>query len=142
MSAAAVLPHVTASLNAASLALLVVGFGLIRSGDRIHHRKVMLAAVAVSALFLAVYLVYHATAPVFVFPGPDTVKPWYYALLVSHVILAVAAVPVIAVTLRRAVTERFDAHRRLARWTFVLWAYVASSGIAVYWLLYHTYGKA
>jgi putative membrane protein len=99
----------------------------------------MIAAVAVSGLFLACYLVYHATSPIFQFPGPAAHKPWYYALLISHVVLAAAAVPVIAVTLGRAWKERFEAHRRLARWTFPLWVYVAGSGVAVYWLLYHTY---
>lgn len=139
MNTAALLPHVTAALNAVALALLLCGFALIRSGRRDTHRKVMLAAVAASGLFLLVYLVYHATAPIFVFRGQGPVRPFYYALLISHVVLAAAVTPLIALTLWRALTGRFEVHRGLARWTLPIWLYVSVSGIAVYAMLYHLY---
>jgi putative membrane protein len=139
MIAQAILPHVTASLNAASLALLFAGFALIRRGRRDLHRPVMLAAVAVSALFLVAYLTYHFSAPIFVFKGQGWVRPVYYALLVSHVLMAAVAPFMIAATLARAAQGRFDRHRRLARWTWPVWVYVSASGIAVYGMLYHLY---
>lgn len=137
MSSAALLPHVTASLNALSLLLLLAGFALIRRQRHRAHRAVMLAAVGASALFLAVYLVYHATAPIFRFEGQGAVRPFYYGLLISHVILAAAVTPLIGLTLWRALAGRLAGHRGLARWTLPVWLYVSLSGIAVYVMLYH-----
>lgn len=139
MDTAAILPHVTVSLNAATLALLIAGFALVRSGRRAMHRRVMLAAVAVSALFLVVYVVYHLTAPIFVFRGAGWVRPAYYALLISHVVLAALVTPMIGLTVWRALAGRFEIHRALARWTLPVWLYVSASGIVVYALLYHVY---
>jgi putative membrane protein len=137
MTAAPLLPHLTAALNAAALVLLLAGFALIRSGQRRLHRRTMLAAVVVSALFLAAYLLYHATAPIFVFRGEGAIRPVYYTVLVSHVILAAAVTPMIALTLVRALRGHVDAHRALARWTWPVWVYVSLSGILVYVMLYH-----
>lgn len=134
-----ILPHVTAGLNATTLVLLLLGFALIKSQHRALHRLVMLAAVAVSALFLIAYVTYHVTAPIFVFRGTGMVRPLYYALLVSHVVLATAVTPMIGVTVWRAVGGRFGPHRGLARWTLPIWLYVSASGIVVYALLYHIY---
>lgn len=139
MNSAAVLPHVTAALNTVALVLLLAGFALIRTGRRALHRRVMLAAVATSGLFLLAYVIYHATAPIFVFRGQGAVRPVYYTLLVSHVVLAAAVAPLIALTLWRALSGRFAVHRGLARWTLPLWLYVSVSGIVVYLLLYHLY---
>lgn len=137
MPSASLLPHITASLNATALALLVSGLVLIRRGRKQAHRRAMLAAVAVSAVFLGFYLLYHFTAPVFVFPGSGPIRAVYYALLISHVVLSVVALPLIALTLHRAVGGRFAAHRLLARPTLAVWMYVSASGVAVYLLLYH-----
>lgn len=139
MSGAPLLPHVTAALNAAALVLLLTGFTLIKSGRRALHRRVMLAAVATSALFLVVYAIYHATAPIFEFRGQGAIRPVYYTLLVSHVVLAAVAAPMIAATLWRALAGRFEGHRGLARWTLPIWLYVSASGIVVYAMLYHLY---
>lgn len=136
---AAVLPHVTAALNATALLLLLAGFALIRRGRRLPHRRIMLAAVATSGLFLVAYVIYHATAPIFVFRGQGAVRPVYYTLLVSHVVLAAAVTPMIGVTLWRALAGRFASHRGLARWTLPVWLYVSVSGIVVYAMLYHLY---
>lgn len=139
MISAQILPHLTAGLNAATLALLLLGFALIRSGRRDLHRRAMLAAVTTSGLFLAAYVVYHASAPIFVFRGTGTVRPLYYTLLISHVVLAAAVTPMIGLTVWRAVSGRFEPHRGLARWTLPVWLYVSVSGIVVYALLYHVY---
>ncbi len=139
MSTAGLLPHVTATLNALSALLLVAGFVLARAGARDIHRKVMLAALASSALFLSCYLVYHFTAPIFVFPGPDTVKPLYYALLISHVVLSLVILPFIFLTVRRGLAGTFERHRPMARFTLPIWLYVSVSGFVVYLMLYHVY---
>lgn len=139
MDAAATLPHVTASLNGAALAAALAGFGFIRMGRRDLHRLAMLIAVAASALFLAAYVAYHFSAPIFVFRGTGWVRPLYYALLVAHVVLAAAVTPMILVTLWRALGGRYDAHSRLARWTWPVWVFVSASGLAVYAMLYHLY---
>lgn len=139
MDTASTLPHVNAALNAITVVLLIIGFALIRRGRRDVHRVVMIAALAVSAVFLASYLVYHFTAPIFVFRGEGLVRPLYYGMLVSHVVLAAVATPMIAVTAWRAARGTFDRHRRLARWTWPVWMYVSLTGVLIYWLLYHVY---
>ncbi len=139
MTAAGTLPHITAFLNAVSLVILVVGFLHVRAGRRESHRKAMLGAVGASALFLGFYIVYHFAAPIFVFRGTGAVRPLYYTLLISHVILAAVALPLVAVTLVRALRGRFDLHPKIARWTWPLWLYVSISGIVVYLMLYHLY---
>jgi putative membrane protein len=139
MTTATILPHVTAALNAAALLLLLAGFTLIRAGRRDLHRKAMLAAVGTSALFLVFYVLYHFTAPIFVFRGQGSVRPVYYALLVSHVLLAAVVAPMVAVTLLRALKGRFEVHKGLARWTLPVWLYVSVTGIVVYAMLYHVY---
>lgn len=139
MSTAAVLPHVNAALNALSTLLLIGGFAFIRAGRRDVHRKFMLAALIVSAVFLASYLVYHFTAPIFVFPGTGWTVPAYYALLISHVVLAVVATPLVIITAWRALKGAFDRHKAVARWTIGIWLYVTVTGVMIYAVLYHVY---
>jgi putative membrane protein len=139
MNTATTLPHVTAGLNALSLCFLSAAYVFIRQGRRDLHKRAMLAAVAASVLFLAFYLLYHFTAPIFVFRGAGAVRPVYYALLISHVILAALVTPMIALTLFRALKGRFEAHGKVARWTFPVWVYVSVTGIVVYLMLYHVY---
>jgi uncharacterized membrane protein YozB (DUF420 family) len=134
-----ILPHVTAGLNALAGLLLLIGVILIKLRRKRAHRFVMTAAVGTSALFLAAYLLHHATAPVFVFSGQGIIRPIYFAMLVSHVALALAVTPMVGLTFARAWRGDFVAHRGLARWTFPIWLYVSVTGIAVYVLLYHLY---
>ncbi len=136
MNTATVLPHVTASLNAVTLCLLVAGFALIRSERREAHRAAMIAAVGTSTLFLAFYLLYHFTAPIFKFQGQGAVRPVYYFFLITHVILAAAVTPMVLLTFARGLRGRLQLHRGLARWTFPLWVYVSVSGLVVYVMLY------
>jgi uncharacterized membrane protein YozB (DUF420 family) len=142
ISLATVLPHVNAVLNATSTVLLLIGFSLIRAGNRETHRKVMIAALCVSTVFLICYLIYHVTAPVFVYRGPAWSRPVYYALLVSHVVLAVLVTPMVAVTAWRALHGTFDRHRSLARLTLPVWLYVTVTGVVIYAILYHVYPSA
>jgi uncharacterized membrane protein YozB (DUF420 family) len=130
------LPTLNALLNAATATLLLCGWLLIRRGRREAHRKVMLAALATSGAFLASYLVYHAQVGSVRFQGRGPVRTVYFAVLISHTILAAAIVPLVAVTVLRALQGRFTRHRRWARVTLPLWAYVSVTGVAVYWMLY------
>jgi uncharacterized membrane protein YozB (DUF420 family) len=130
------LPTLNACLNATAAILLVTGHRLIRTGRRQAHQRVMLAAFSVSVLFLISYLVYHYQVGSVRFGGTGAIRTVYLTILVSHSILA-AAVPVLAVvTLYRALRGRFDAHRRIARWTLPIWLYVSVTGVLVYWMLY------
>ncbi len=139
MTAQQILPHVNAALNTLSTILLVIGFVMIRSGRKDAHKKVMISAIAVSALFLVFYLIYHFTAPIFVFPGTGWTVPAYYAMLISHVILATVVTPMVMVTAWRAWHGRFDKHKAIARWTLPIWLYVTVTGVAIYAILYHVY---
>ncbi|MDA8230726.1 MAG: DUF420 domain-containing protein [Magnetospirillum sp.] len=133
------LPHLTAALNALSLGFLLFGWRMIRTGRKHRHRKAMMAAVGVGALFLLAYLLHHLTAPIFVFRGEGPIRRAYYALLISHVALAATLAPMVALTLHHALAYRFDRHRSLARRVLPMWIYVSVSGLLVYALLYHVY---
>lgn len=130
------LPALNAALNAASAALLLWGWLLIRSGRREAHRRVMIAALVCSGLFLTSYLIYHAQVGSVRFQGQGAVRMAYFAILISHTVLAVCIVPLVAVTVTRALRGQFERHRRLARVTLPLWAYVSVTGVVVYWMLY------
>ena len=97
----------------------------------------MIGACAASTLFLVSYVTYHAHAGSRPFTGQGPVRLLYFAILISHVILAAAILPLALITLLRALRERFDRHRAIARWTLPIWLYVSVTGVAVYWMLYH-----
>ena len=130
------LPTLNAALNASSAAFLLAGWILIRRGHRDAHRVAMLGALGCSALFLTSYLIYHFQVGSVRFTGEGPVRLFYFALLITHTIGAVVIVPLVLVTVTRALRGRFAAHRAIARWTLPLWAWVSLSGVAVYWMLY------
>jgi len=130
------LPAVNATLNALSGVLLLVGYALIRSRRTHEHRIVMLAAFTTSAVFLVFYVVYHAQVGSVRFTRHGFVRPVYFSILITHVILAAAVVPLAVVTLARGLKARHPKHRAIARWTFPIWLYVSVSGVLVYILLY------
>jgi uncharacterized membrane protein YozB (DUF420 family) len=130
------LPTVNATLNALGAVCLVVGLVSIRRGRVEAHRRAMLAAFTLGVLFLISYLVYHFQVGSVRFRGTGTLRTVYFAVLVSHTVLA-ATVPFLAtITLVRALRERFDRHRAIARWTLPIWLYVSVTGVVVYWMLY------
>jgi putative membrane protein len=131
------LPTVNAMLNGASAVLLTAGFVSIRRHNVRAHRACMLGAFAVSVLFLACYLVYHYHAGSRPFGGQGWIRPLYFALLVSHIVLAALIVPLALTTIYRGLFAQLDRHVRLARWTLPIWLYVSVTGVVVYWLLYH-----
>ncbi len=130
------LPTLNAILNATSALFLFTGYWLIRRGRREAHRRAMLAALACSAVFLASYLTYHFQVGSVRFQGQGPIRTVYFAILITHTVLAVVILPLVLATLTRALQRRFEAHRRLARITFPLWAYVSVTGVVVYWMLY------
>jgi uncharacterized membrane protein YozB (DUF420 family) len=130
------LPVVNASLNGLSALLLAAGYACIRNGRRDAHRNCMIAALVCSTLFLTSYLVYHFHVGSVRFTGQGPIRTAYFAILLTHTILAVLIVPLVATTVTRALRERFDAHRRIARITLPLWAYVSVTGVIIYWMLY------
>jgi uncharacterized membrane protein YozB (DUF420 family) len=130
-----------ASLNGISAILLVSGYAAIRNGKIKVHKAFMISAFAVSTVFLGSYLIYHYRVGHVVFEGHGWIRPVYFALLLSHTVLAIVIVPMILVTLRRAWLEKFDKHRIIARWTLPLWFYVSVTGVIVYILLYQVYPR-
>jgi uncharacterized membrane protein YozB (DUF420 family) len=135
----AMFPAIDASLNAASAILLVTGRTLIKQGKMAAHRAVMIAALTSSTMFLACYLYYHFHVGSVHFQGQGVWRPVYFTILISHTTLAVVIVPMIIVTLSRALRERYDRHRAIARWTYPLWLYVSITGVIVYFMLYHIF---
>jgi putative membrane protein len=135
-----VLPAVNATLNGLSAIFLGAGYVWIKKKNVPAHRKCMISAFTTSALFLACYLTYHIFFHhLTVFRNPAWFRPIYLTLLTTHTILAVVIVPMIFMTLTRALRERFDQHKRIARWTWPLWMYVSVTGVIVYWLLYQKF---
>ena len=135
-------PALNAVLNGTSAILLVCGYAAIRAGKRDVHKKFMVSAFWVSVAFLVSYVIYHIRVKhVILFQGQGWIRPVYFALLLSHTILAIVIVPLIIITLRRAWMEKFDKHRIIARWTLPLWFYVSVTGVIVYFMVYQIYAS-
>ena len=133
------LPALNACLNGLSAVLLTFGFVFIRKGNRAAHRNCMIAAFAVSTLFLVSYLTYHAIAPRTYFREPDWFRPIYLVILLTHTVLAAAIVPLALTTLYFALRKKFETHRKIARWTWPIWMYVSVTGVVIYFILYQIY---
>ena len=133
----AVLPHLNATLNATSAVLLLAGWACIRAKHVGAHRACMVGACGVTALFLTSYLIYHAQVGSVRFRGTGWIRPAYFAILISHTVLAIVIVPLALRTLHLAVRNRIEAHRAIARWTLPVWLYVSVTGVIVYGMLYH-----
>jgi uncharacterized membrane protein YozB (DUF420 family) len=134
-----ILPHLNATLNATSFVLLALGFYFIRRGNVRGHVACMVAALSVSVLFLVSYVVYHYNYGSVRFQGQGLVRPLYLTILFTHVVLAIVIVPLVVLTVRRALRRDFARHRAIARWTYPLWLYVSVSGVVVYLMLYQIY---
>ena len=130
------LPAVNATLNAISGVLLMIGYALIRARRIDLHRRFMIAAFTASSLFLVCYIVYHAQVGSVRFTRHGFVRPLYFTILITHVTLAAAVLPLAIVTLSRGLAAKYQVHRKIARWTFPIWLYVSVTGVLVYVLLY------
>jgi uncharacterized membrane protein YozB (DUF420 family) len=131
-----VLPAVNATLNSIATMFLAAGWTFIRKRDMRRHRFCMLAAFITSALFLVSYVVYHANVGSVPFQGQGAVRYVYFAILITHIVLAALILPLALVTLSRALSQRFDRHRAVARWTLPIWLYVSVTGVVIYLMLY------
>ncbi len=133
------LPHVIAGLNALSVLCLGAGYAFIRRGDKTRHRALMLAALAASAAFLVVYVIYKLNSGFAKFGGEGAIRPIYFAILILHVAGAALLVPLVPMLVWRALSGQFERHRRLARFTWPLWMYVGISGVVVYVMAVHLF---
>ena len=132
-------PALNAALNGAAAVLLTAGYSFIRRRNIKAHRACMVTAFLTSTAFLISYAIYHARVGSVPFQGHGWIRPVYFFILTTHIVLAAAIVPLALVTLSRALREQFDRHRRIARWTLPIWLYVSVTGVVVYFLLYHLY---
>lgn len=133
------LPALNASLNALATVFLLAGYASIRGGRRTLHRNCMLAALTTSALFLASYVTYHANAGSRPFPGQGAVRVVYFAILIPHVVLAAAVLPLALLTTARGLRAQYGRHVQIARWTLPVWLYVSVTGVLIYLMLYRMY---
>ena len=130
------LPAINAFLNLAAAILLIWGYTLIRRKQVQTHRRVMVAAFAVSSAFLVCYLIYHYQVGSVRYQKTGALKAIYLSILATHTVLAAAVPPLAIITLNRGLGARFDKHRRIARWTLPIWLYVSVTGVVVYLMLY------
>jgi putative membrane protein len=133
------LPAVNATLNGTSGVFLLAGYRFIRRGEWTKHRGCMLAAMTTSALFLVSYVVYHLNSGSRPFPGTGPIRLVYFAILITHIILAAVILPMAIVTTARGLASQLPRHRAIARWTFPLWMYVSVTGVVIYLMLYRMY---
>jgi len=139
------LPVVNACLNGASAVFLGLGYYFIRRKNQAAHRNCMIVAFILSTLFLACYITYHSYLGYVLHKGPTVFKepawfrPIYLTILLTHTVLAVTIVPMVLITLHRAVKGRFELHKKIARWTWPLWMYVSVTGVVIYLLLYQIF---
>lgn len=139
------LPALNASLNSLATVLLTAGFIFIKRGNQIAHRNCMIAALVVSTLFLVSYLGYHYQMKLHhgeahtKFVNPPEFRPVYLAILFTHLVGAFVIVPLVLITTTRAFKQRFEAHKRIARWTWPIWMYVSVTGVIIYLMLYQVF---
>jgi putative membrane protein len=129
------LPSVYASINAVTAVTLLIALWAIKNGKRSLHQKLMTTSLVLSALFLVLYIIYHITSTSTSYGGEGMIRTVYFIILISHIILSVAVVPLVLFTYLRAYLEDFDRHKQLARITFPIWLYVAISGVIVYLMI-------
>ena len=133
------LPALNATLNGIATLFLVAGYVMIRRGERVLHKRCMLGALTASALFLVSYVIYHANAGSRPFPGQGAIRVVYFAILITHVVLAATILPLALTTTARGLWSQFDRHVRIARWTLPIWLYVSVTGVVIYLMLYQLY---
>lgn len=129
------LPPIYATINGITAIILVLGVIAIKNGNQVLHQRLMTSAIALSLLFLVMYVAYHMTADSTKFGGQGAIRYLYFFLLITHIILSIAIIPMVLITYVRALSQRFEQHRKLARITFPIWLYVAVTGVVVYLMI-------
>ncbi len=133
------IPAIDAALNGSAAVFLIAGFYFITHRKILAHKICMVTAFLCSTAFFALYLYFHYHAGVIRFSGHGWIRPVYFAILVSHTVLATISLPLILITLTLALRDSFARHRRIAQWTFPIWLYVSLTGVVVYYLLFVAY---
>ena len=126
------LPPIYATINAFTALILVIGVIQIKKGNRKAHENLMKLAIGLSALFLVMYVIYHMTSASTPFGGEGTIRTVYFIILISHILLSIAVIPLVLITFVKALSKRFDKHKKIAKITFPIWLYVAVTGVIVY----------
>ncbi len=139
MNIISVLPHVQAILNLTAMSLITVGYFYIRRENKVAHQICMITALVVSVIFLVAYLYYHSQVGNVQFAGQGLIRPIYFSILISHILLAALVAPLILITITFVLGKKFALHRRLGRVLLPLWIYVSASGVVVYLLAFHVY---
>ncbi len=139
MDIISVLPPIQALLNITAASFMSVGYYFIKRGNKSRHRACMVGALAVSTLFFLLYIYYHSKVGNIPFAGAGLIRPLYFSVLISHVVLAALIVPLVLVTVSFALRGRFQQHRRVARWTLPIWLYVSVTGVLIYLLAFHIF---
>lgn len=139
MDLISILPPVQACLNIIAAIFMSVGYYFIRNGNRSAHKVCMISALAVSTMFFILYLYYHSVVGNIPFAGQGMIRPIYFSILITHVILAAAIVPLVITTVRFAIMDKFEKHHKVARWTLPIWLYVSVTGVLIYILAFHIY---
>lgn len=126
------LPPIYATINAFTAVILVLGVIQIKKGNRKAHENLMKLAIGLSALFLVMYVIYHMTSTSTPFGGEGAIRTVYFIILISHILLSIAVIPLVLISFVNALSQRFDKHKRIAKITFPIWLYVATTGVIVY----------
>jgi putative membrane protein len=129
------LPPIYATINGITALVLIAGVLAIKNGKRILHERLMTSAIALSVAFLVMYVAYHMTSDSTKFGGEGSIRMVYFFILISHIILSIAVIPLVLITYVRALAERFDRHKKIAKITFPIWLYVAVTGVVVYLMI-------
>jgi putative membrane protein len=135
------LPPIYAGINAATAILLVAAVIAIKNGKRKLHEKITQTAIAFSVIFLVMYVLYHMTSDSTPFGGEGWIRPVYFFLLISHILLSIIIIPLVLYTYVRAISGNFERHKKLAKITFPLWLYVAVTGVIIYLMISPYYGN-
>jgi len=129
------LPKLNALINGTTFIVLLIAFNAIKKGNRKLHKQLMLLAIVLSVLFLVSYVIYHSMAESTSFGGEGVIKYIYFFILISHILLAIVIVPLVLITLNRALSQKFDRHKKIARICLPIWLYVTLSGVIVYLMI-------
>ena len=129
------LPPIYATINGLTAIVLVLGVMAIKNGNQVLHQRLMTTAIAFSLLFLVMYVAYHMTSDSTKFGGEGTIRYVYFFILLTHILLSIIIIPMVLITYVRALSQRFEQHKKLARITFPIWLYVAVTGVIVYLMI-------
>jgi len=135
------LPRIYATINGITAVVLVAGVLAIKNGKRQLHKQLMTTAIGLSVIFLVMYVAYHMTTDSTKFGGEGTIRNVYFIILITHILLSIAVIPLVMITYVRALAEKFDKHKKIAKITFPIWLYVAVTGVIVYLMIspYYVY---